>query len=271
MKIAIQGIKGSFHHIVAQNFFQEDIELIECDSFTQIPVLIETGKADYGIMAIENSIAGAILANYTLIDEYDLAVCGEYYLNIQHNLMSLPGQELSDIKEVYSHPMALLQCRKFFRDYPDIKLVEDVDTADAAKRIKEEQRKGVAAIASGLAAELYQLENLEESIQTVKDNQTRFVVLEAKESKNDCLPNKASIKFGLQHQTGQLGEVLSKIAENKVSLTKIQSLPVIENPWEYEFFADLIFENYNDYKNALIDIKNMVKSHKVLGEYQQNR
>lgn len=271
MKIAIQGIRGSFHHIVAQNYFGKDITLVECLSFSEIPDLIISGEVDYGIMAIENSIAGAILSNYSLIDENNLAIAGEYYLNIQHNLMSLASQDLSEISEVRSHPMALLQCRKFFKNHPHIKLVEDVDTADVAKRIEEKSIKGVGAIASELAAEEYNLEIIESSIQTVKENQTRFVILEGKESKNEFLPNKSSIKFGLEHRKGGLGDVLTRIAANNVSLTKIQSLPVIDNPWEYEFFADLIFENFNDYRNALIDIKDEVKSYKILGEYKQNK
>ncbi|MGB0777755.1 MAG: prephenate dehydratase [Flavobacteriaceae bacterium] len=271
MKVAIQGIRGSFHHIVADDYFQDQIDLVECMSFAAIPELICNGEVSYGVMAIENSIAGAILPNYALIDEHNLAIAGEYYLNVQHNLLALKGQDIMDIKEVHSHPMALLQCRSFFKAYPHIKLVEDTDTADVAKRIQEKQLKGIAAIASELAAQEYGLEVLAPAIQTVKENQTRFVIVEARESKYNSLPNKASIKFGLEHRKGGLGEVLLEIAENNVSLTKIQSLPVIENPWEYEFFADLIFDNYHDFKNALIGIKPKVSGYKILGEYIQNK
>ena len=271
MKIAIQGTKGSFHHIVASQYFGASADLVECMSFRDMPQLIVNGEVSFGVMAIENSIAGAILSNYALIDEHNLAIAGEVYLNIQHNLLALEGQGIELIKEVHSHPMALLQCRKFFADYPHKKLVEAEDTAQVAKRIHKEQLRGVAAIGSALAAEPYSLEILASNIQTVKDNQTRFVVLEAKESKNDRLPNKASIKFGLEHVKGGLGDVLVEIASNNVSLTKIQSLPIIENPWEYEFFADLIFEEYNDYKNALIGISNKVHGVKILGEYIQNK
>ena len=148
MKVAIQGIKGSFHEIVAKQYFGENIDLIECMSFTEIPVLLKSNEADSAVMAIENSIAGAILPNYSLIDEYDLNIEGEVYLNIHHHLMALENQTLTDIKEVWSHPMAILQCRKFFRDYPNIKLIEEKDTAEVAQRIQNEKLVGIAAIAS---------------------------------------------------------------------------------------------------------------------------
>ena len=177
MKIAIQGIRGSFHHIVAEKFFGEDIELAECMSFTEIPVLLKNDEVDSAVMAIENSIAGAILPNYALIDEYDLSIEGELYVNIHHHLMGLPGQDLSDIKEVWSHPMALLQCRKFFRERPEIKLVEEKDTAEVARRIQNEKISGVGAIASQRAANLFGLDILSNDIQTIKNNSTRFLSL----------------------------------------------------------------------------------------------
>ncbi len=271
MKIAIQGIKGSFHHIVAQQYFSEVENLVECKSFSQVSQLVASDQVDYGVLAIENSIAGAILPNYALIDEDQITIAGEHYLNVQLNLMAVEGQKIEDIKEVHSHPMALLQCRAFFKAYPHIRLVEATDTASVAKRIADGSLQGIAAVGSEVAANKYNLEILTSRIQTVKENQTRFVIVEKKESKNSSLPNKASIKFALEHIKGGLGDVLVSIASNRVNLTKIQSLPVIENPWEYEFFADLVFEEYNDFKNAMIDIKDKVHSYKILGEYRQNK
>jgi len=271
MKIAIQGIKGSFHHIVAQQYFSEVENLVECKSFSQVTQLVASDQVDYGVLAIENSIAGAILPNYTLIDEEQITIAGEHYLNVQLNLMAVEGQKMEDIKEVHSHPMALLQCRAFFKAYPHIRLVEATDTASVAKRIADGSLQGIAAVGSEIAAKKYDLEILTSRIQTVKENQTRFVIVEKKESKNTSLPNKASIKFALEHIKGGLGDVLVSIASNRVNLTKIQSLPVIENPWEYEFFADLVFDEYNDFKNAMIDIKDKVHSYKILGEYTQNK
>lgn len=270
MNIAIQGIKGSFHHIVAERYFGKANHLIECMTFAEMPDLVTKGNVNAAVMAIENSIAGAILPNYALIDESDLMVTGEFFLPIHHNLMALKGQSISDIVEVYSHPMALLQCRKFFRQYPHIHLVEDKDTADVAKRIQEGKLKGVAAIASDLAADIYDLEILASDIQTIKDNHTRFVILEKGKQKKDRVPTKASLKFVLKHTSGSLGEVLMGLAKHKVNLSKIQSLPIIDKPWEYAFFADLVFNDYEEYKNALKDITAKVSSCKILGEYIKN-
>ena len=270
MKIAIQGIKGSYHHIVAENYFGKNNNLSECMSFAEMPDLVLDDTVDAAVMAIENSIAGAILPNYALIDEADLTVTGEYYLPIHHNLMGLKGQSIEDIKVVYSHPMALLQCRKFFRKYPHIQLVEDRDTADVAKRIQDKELKGVGAIASMLAAEIYELDILAAEIQTIKDNHTRFVIVEKKGKDLVEFPTKASLKFVLEDQSGSLGEVLMELAKHKVNLSKIQSLPIIEKPWEYAFFADLVFDDYKEYKNALKDIKAKVSSCKILGEYKKN-
>ena len=213
MKIAIQGIRGSFHDIVAKKYFGEDIELVECMSFTDMPPLLDDGTVDSAVMAIENSIAGAILPNYALIDEFDLSIEGEVYINIHHHLMGLKGQRLEDIKEVWSHPMALLQCRKFFRSRPEIKLIEEKDTAEVARRIKQKGLKGIAAIASKMAAEMYDLEVLADDIQTIKNNSTRFFILKKNNdspyhpSKLGSIKDKSSIKFVTKHDAGSLAEV----------------------------------------------------------------
>lgn len=271
MKVAIQGTRGSFHHIVAENYFNSEIELLECMTFTEMPFLLLNQKADVLVMAIENSIAGSILPNYALIDKYDLEIIGEYHLSIHQNLMGLKGQSVADIKEVYSHPMALLQCGDFFEKNPHIKLVEDKDTADVAKRIQANQLKGVGAIAGELAAKIYDLEIIASEIQTIKENATRFFVLQ----KNDKISNekatKASIKFTASHEAGSLGEILADFGKNNVSLSKIQSMPVIETPWRYAFFADLVFDDYKDYKNSLDSISSKVESLKILGEYSRSK
>ena len=277
MKIAIQGIRGSFHHIVAEKFFGKDIELVECMSFTEIPVLLKNDEVDSAVMAIENSIAGAILPNYTLIDEYDLSIEGEVYVNIHHHLMALGGQVLDDIREVWSHPMALLQCRKFFRERPDIKLVEEKDTAEVARRISQNKIAGVGAVASKMAADLFGLDIISNDIQTIKNNSTRFFVL--KKSKNAPyhpskvadIKDKASIKFVTKHNKGSLAEVLDIFAKHEINLTKIQSLPIIESPWSYAFFIDLVIDDFVLYKNALHLLDKKVHHLKILGEYHQNK
>ena len=277
MKIAIQGIKGSFHHIVANKYFGEDIELVECMSFTEIPTLLNEDMVDSAIMAIENSIAGAILPNYSLIDEFDLSIEGEVYINIHHHLMALKGQKISDIKEVWSHPMALLQCRKFFRNRPEIKLIEDKDTAEVAKRIQDNKIKGVAAVASKMAAEMYDLEIIEDDIQTIKNNSTRFFVLKKNNdspyhpSKLGSVKDKASVKFVTKHDAGSLAEILDIFGKHDLNLTKIQSLPIIDKPWNYAFFIDLVIDDFVLYKNALHLISKKVTNLEVLGEYHQNR
>nr|WP_298287314.1 prephenate dehydratase [uncultured Lutibacter sp.] len=271
MKVAIQGIKGSFHHIVAEAYFGKNIDLIECLSFSELPNLLYTNKAEVVIMAIENTIAGAILPNYALIDEHQLNICGEFHLPIQHNLMVLNGQKIEDIKEVYSHPMALLQCHKFFKDYPHIKLIEDKDTASVAKRIRDKNLKGIGAIASELAAETYDLTILASAIQTIKENATRFFILTNSEAKNLVSANKASIKFITSDDTGSLAQILTILAKHHLNLSKIQSMPVIETPWKYAFFADFIFNSYADYYNAMNEIKDKVEMLKVLGEYTKSK
>ncbi len=276
MKVAIQGIRGSFHDIVARQYFGDMIELKECMSFTEIPVLLKNNAVDSAVMAIENSIAGAILPNYALIDEYNLNIEGELYLNIHHNLMALKGQKLENIKEVWSHPMAILQCRKFFRNHPNIKLIEEKDTAEVAQRISNKNLKGIAAIASKEAARLFGLEIIEDNIQTIKHNSTRFFILKKgkntpyHESKMEGLKNKASIKFITKHHKGSLAEVLDIFAKHEINLTKIQSMPIIDQPWSYAFFIDLLIDDFKLYENALHLINKKVNYLQILGEYHQN-
>jgi prephenate dehydratase len=267
--VAIQGVKGSFHHIVSQNYFSEDTYILECLSFDRAVESLINKETDAVVMAIENSIAGSIIPNYALIDNENLHIVGEQYLDIQHNLMALPNQSLNDIKEVYSHPMALLQCKEFFKNQPHIKLVEDKDTAEVAERIQKHQIRGIAAIASTLAAELFELEILAPSIQTIKHNETRFVIVKRE---NHEIPeseiNKASIKFDVDHKRGSLAALLNVMSDCKLNLTKIQSLPKIETPWKYAFFVDVTFESYDDFKKAKSIINIMAHNFKVLGEYK---
>ncbi len=271
MNIAIQGIKGSNHYLVAQQYF-ENSAIQEFLTFDALVTSLNNERSDFGIMAIENSIAGSIIPNYALIDNNDLQIVGEYYLNIHHHLMGLPNQKIEDIKEVSSHPMALLQCKEFFKKYPHIKLIEDVDTAEVAKRIHEKQLTEVAAIAPKVAADLYNLEILQDDIQTITNNATRFVVIQkAQNNQNEKQINKASLKFMLNHKRGSLAAVLNVMSDCKLSLTKIQSLPKIETPWKYAFFVDVTFDDLDDYQKAIAIVKMMAEDFKVLGEYKNGR
>ncbi|TDD99172.1 prephenate dehydratase [Flavobacterium cellulosilyticum] len=271
-KIGIQGIIGSFHHQVAQDYFYQNVEVDECLSFEELVSNLLTGKSDQAVMAIENSIAGPIIPNYALIDKYNLHIIGEHYLSIHQNLMALKGQKLEDIQEVHSHPMALLQCMEFLKKYPNIKIVEDKDTAETARRIQRNQFKGIAAIASKTAAEMYDLEILAPEIQTIKDNMTRFVILKKENSfVNEDEINRASIKFELNHKRGSLATILNVMSDCNLNLTKIQSLPKIETPWKYSFFVDVTFEKYDDYAKAKSLINIMAEYFKVLGEYKNTK
>jgi prephenate dehydratase len=269
---AIQGVKGSFHHIVSRQYFGSQMPVKECLTFDEAVQSLILGKTDAVVMALENSIAGSIIPNYALIDNHNLHIVGEHYLDVQHHLMALPDQDISEISEVYSHPMALLQCKEFFKKHPHIKLVEDKDTAEVAQRIQRKKLKGVAAIASKLASELFGLKLLAESIQTIKHNETRFVIVKRE---NHEIPeneiNKASIKFELEHKRGSLATMLNVMSDCKLNLTKIQSLPKIETPWKYAFFVDVTFDNFEDYKKAKSIMDIMTEEFKILGEYKNTK
>jgi prephenate dehydratase len=270
--IAIQGAEGSNHHKVARDFYGASIQLKECMSFDALVASLLDNSARLGVMAIENTIAGSIIPNYALIDANNLHIIGEKYLNIHHHLMALKGQSIDDIKEVWSHPMALLQCKEFFKKYTHIKLVEDVDTAEVAKRISQQNLLGIAAIAPKIAAEIFNLGIIEDEIQTIKENATRFVIVQTELPTNVMgAINKASLKFQLDHKRGSLAAILNMLSDCKMSLTKIQSLPVIETPWKYSFFVDVTFEDYHDYKKAVKIIEIMAEEFKVLGTYKNGR
>jgi len=267
MKVAIQGIKGSYHHKVALEFFDDDIDIIECLSFDDLVDSTSNGLSDYGIMAIENSIAGSIIPNYSLIDDNGLSIIGEYYINIHHNLMVYPGVTINDITNIASHPMALLQCKDFLKRVDKI-IVEDKDTAQVAKRIIDEKILDTAAIAGLEAAEMYGLDIIKTNIQTIKENETRFVVVSKSADKAITKqPNKASLKFVLSHKNGSLANVLNILSNHELNLTKIQSIPIIETPWKYSFFIDTTFSDYKKYKEAIKKVSLESEMVKEFGVY----
>ncbi len=269
--IAIQGIEGSNHYLVAKACFHASSTLVSCNSFDAVAEQVVSGACDLGVMAIENTIAGSIIPNYALLDHLNLQIVGEYYLNIHHHLMCLPGETLDTITEVHSHPMALLQCKAFFKDYPHIQLVEAADTADEAKTIAEKQLRGRAAIAPKEAAQLFGLTVIHNDIQTIQNNATRFVIVQKETSKEFTEFNKASLKFELSHDRGSLAAVLNVMSDCKLNLTKIQSLPKIETPWKYAFFVDITFNEVQEYKKAIAIITLMSEAFKVLGCYTNQR
>lgn len=271
LTIAIQGVPGSFHHQVAQQYFGEEIAIGGYHTFEEVAKNVENETADFAVMAIENSIAGAILPNYDIIDRHGLYVFDEYYLPISHNLLTWPGQKIEDIREVRSHPMAILQCKVFFSQYPHITLVDDVDTAYVAKVIADGQKLGVGAIASPKAADYYGLEILAGNIQTVQNNFTRFILLQKEKPVVKEIPTKVSLKITIHNQKGGLAKLLTLMSEHDLDLTKIQSIPVISKPWEYAFFIDTLIGNYDRYKEAIGLINQSFGMVKVFGEYQNRK
>ncbi len=271
-RIAIQGIRGSNHHQVVREYFDDSVPLMECMSFDALVRGLIRGEASQGVMAIENSIAGSILPNYNLVYHHGLHIIGEHYLNIHHHLMGLDGQVLEDIREVHSHPMALLQCERFLHQVPGLKLVEDRDTAETARRIQQEKLQGIAAIAPEMAAGLYGLKVIAREIETIKNNATRFIIIHREN--HQLSPeeiNKASLRFLTDHKRGSLATVLNVMSDCNLNLTKIQSLPVIETPWKYAFFVDVTFEKYEHFRKAKALLELMSEDFRVLGEYKNAR
>jgi len=269
-RVAIQGIKASFHEEAAYKFFGKEIQTVECNSFKETCDKLEQKDADFVVMAIENSIAGSLLPNYTLIREYGFSVVGEVYLAIQLHLMALPGVKFEDIKTVTSHPIAIRQCVDFFYDYPHINIVESNDTAACAKRIKDENLTDTMAIANSLAAELYGLNVLERRVESNKKNYTRFLILKKERTDEGKEINKASICFQVGHKPGSLAMVLNIFAEQEVSLTKIQSLPVLGKRNEYYFYVDLEWPSTEKYDKAIRKTLKYTSNFNILGEYQKN-
>jgi prephenate dehydratase len=269
-RVAIQGIKASFHEEAAYKFFGKNIEAVECNSFKETCDKLEKNEADFVVMAIENSIAGSLLPNYTLIRDYGFSVVGEVYLPIQLHLMALPGVKFEDIKVVTSHPIAIRQCIDFFYDYPHIKIVESNDTAACAKRIQEEKLTDTMAIANSLAAELYGLNILERRVESNKKNYTRFLILKKDKTDEGKKINKASICFQVGHKAGSLATVLNIFAEQDVSLTKIQSMPVLGKRNEYYFYVDLEWPSTEKYDKAIRKALKYTSNFNILGEYQKN-
>jgi prephenate dehydratase len=269
-RVAIQGIKASFHEEAAFKFFGEDIETIECKSFKQTFDKLQAKEADYVIMAIENSIAGSILPNYSLLMNYNFPVVGEVYLPIQLHLLAYPGVKFEDVKVVISHPIALRQCLDFFDDYPHIQLIEGTDTAACAKRVHDEQLKDTVAVANTLAAKLYGLDVLERRIESNKKNYTRFLILTDHANTGKIKANKASLCFQVSNQVGALAKVLNVFAEAELNMSKIQSMPVLGKRNEYNFYVDVEWSKREQYDKAITQVLKYTHNFNILGEYEKN-
>lgn len=269
-RVSIQGYEGSFHQVAAQLFHGKKVEVIPCDTFRDVVRVASNKKeSEGGVMAIENSIAGSILPNYNLLQKSNLRITGEIYLQIRQNLLVNPGVQLEDIREVHSHTMALQQCYDFLDKYK-WKLVETDDTALSAKAIHQHKSKHVAAIASKLAAELYELEVIAPNIHTMKNNYTRFLMLEREETAEPVVDaDKASVTFHTDHSRGSLVRVLSRIAEGGINLSKLQSFPIPGTDFKYAFHADMEFDDHDQFDRVLEEIKPLTEAVKVYGVYRR--
>ncbi len=272
-KIAIQGIRGSFHDIAAHQYFQdEDVELVCCDTFEDIFHQMRNDNACLGLMAIENTIAGSLLHNYELLRESGMTIIGEHKLHIEHSIMCLPDDDWDTITEVNSHPVALMQCRQFLDQHPKYKVVETTDTAGSAETISREKLRGHAAICHAGAAPLYGMKVLEQGIEDNKHNYTRFLLLSdpwaADQLRKVSATNKSSVVFSLSHEEGSLSQVLSIFSFYRINLTKIQSLPIIGREWEYLFYVDVSYDDYMRYRQSIDAVRPLTRELKIIGEYQ---
>jgi len=266
-KIAIQGIAGSFHEDAARRYFEDEIEVVECKTFTSVCNLIDADEVNFAVMAIENSIAGSLLQNYALIRDYHLKIIGEIYIHIRMNLMANPGVTKADIKTIYSHPIAIKQCAEYLEaNFPDVHIVENQDTAASGKLVNEGKLMDAAAIGNFRTAEIYDLDILETGLEINKRNYTRFLILSKHAVPNE-LSNKASLCFEVGHYYGALAHVLNTFAENQINLTKIQSVPIIGKPNEYTFHVDVEWDLLENYEKAIHAILKNVSSLSILGEY----
>ena len=275
-KVAIQGIIGSYHDIAAHRYFEgEEIELICCSTFEQVFREMKEDSNVIGFLAIENTIAGSLLHNYELLRESGMKVVGEHKLRISHSLVCLPGDDWDDIKEVNSHPVALMQCREFLNRHPRLKIVEGEDTAGSAEFISREQLHGHAAICSKFAAPIYGMKILEEGIETNKHNFTRFLVVsdpwQAEGLSTASKSDKASIVFYVSDTEGSLSQVLSILSFYRINMTKIQSLPIIGREWEYMFYLDVTYNDYTRYRQSIDAIRPLTRELRILGEYKNGK
>lgn len=268
LQVAIQGIAASFHELAAFTHFKEPIDTIECLSFHVLCETLKTNKADYAVMAIENSIAGSILPNYFLLQEYHFSIVGELYLPIHMHLLALPGVKLADIRTIESHPMAIRQCSDFLQRLSGVAVRESDDTALSARNIRENKLKDTAAIANEAAAKKFGLTILEKRIETHKKNFTRFLIL----TKNGNVPgaNKASLSFEVANEAGSLANVLTAFKEHQINLTKIQSIPIIGKPKEYSIHVDVEWKKRKNYDLALGQVLRQTRNLNVLGEYKKS-
>ncbi len=274
--VAIQGVVGCFHEAAAVAYFDSvgaRVRSVECETFHDLFDALAADRHMFGVVAIENTIAGPLLQNHELLRESGMTIVGEMRMRISHCLCALPGQKIENIRVVGSHPMALMQCERYLRTHPEMRMTETFDTAGSARDISLGRITGHAAVCGEYAARLYGLEILERGIETDKHNFTRFLILAHPEHRRrlvadnaDC--DKASIVFSLPHKKGALAGVLAIFSFYELNLTKIQSSPMVGREWEYLFHIDLTFDNYERYRQAVAAVRPLLSNLRILGEYK---
>ena len=268
LRVSIQGYAGAFHEAAArQHFHDREVITVPGHTFAEVVQQVETGASDVALMAIENTLAGSLMENYELLQRSDLRITGEVYLRIRQNLMALPGVAIEELREVYSHPIALMQVREFFQAWPKIRLVESADTALSAQHVQELGDRTRGAVAASIAARLYNLDILAHGIETNKLNHTRFLVLERGRDTNGDRGDKVSMSFSVSHEAGSLSRVLMVLDAYKINLTKIQSAPIVGRPWQYRFYVDFLLNGNITLTQALAGIRPITKELRILGVY----
>ena len=268
IRVAIQGIATSFHDVAARTYFKEPVETVECLTFHALCETLKHSRAEFAVMAIENSIAGSILQNYFLLQDYHFSIVGELYLPIHMHLLALEGVKMNEIKSIESHPMAIRQCSDYLHRLNGIEIKESDDTALSAKKIRDSKLKDTAAIGNEMSAKKFGLQILEKRIETHKKNFTRFLILSRK-TKSQPESNKASLSFEVAHEVGSLADVLMTFKDYSINLTKIQSIPIIGKPAEYSIHVDVEWRKRKNYNDAIHDVLRKVRNLNVLGEYKK--
>lgn len=274
-RVAIQGYRGSFHHIVAEGVEGAEVEILACNTFREVALAVEECRVDYGIMAIENSIAGSILPNYNILQNCNVNVTGEAYLRIRQNLMVNRGVKLEDIREVESHQMALLQCTDYL-DKHRWQLIESADTALSAAQLQASGSHTKAVIASALAADIFNLDIVASDIHTIRDNYTRFLRLEyGDRSHEEPMPGdgrgKASLYFKISNTSGSLYDTLGCFEGLSLNMTKLQSYPIPTEPWHYMFHTDMEFEEGANFAKAVERLRERGVEVHIYGIYQKGK
>ena len=274
-RVAIQGYRGSFHHIVAEGIEGAEVEILACDTFREVAQAVEERRVDYGIMAIENSIAGSILPNYNILQNCNIHITGVVYLRIRQNLMVNRGVKLDDIREVESHHMALLQCTNFLDNYR-WQLIESADTALSAAQLQASGSRSKGVIASSLAGELFNLDIIAPDIHNIRDNYTRFLRLDYCD-RTHCEPQagegggKASLYFKIGNTSGSLYDTLGCFEGLNLNMTKLQSYPIPTEPWHYMFHVDMEFSEGANFSTAIERLRERGVEVNIYGVYQKGK